>query len=194
MVVCKYFLQGNCRFGGESQTQISKPANACAELVSDNCRNEHPSNTGGRFGSQNRFGALANSSAGNDCEFHPVSARLAVVLASTFLHPRVLSYRSVNRYAAPLRGGSAPRKTTIPSWNQMRNEVSQLCCTGSSGRASKCTIHSSSQRGTTLERPAILPGGGRDVPVSRSRKSHMASEPRRSCTSKASSQIILEEA
>jgi len=42
MVVCKFFLQGNCKFG-------------------NNCRNEHP---GGGFSSPNRFGALS-SGGGN---------------------------------------------------------------------------------------------------------------------------------
>ncbi|OAP58490.1 hypothetical protein AYL99_07580 [Fonsecaea erecta] len=42
MVVCKYFLQGNCKFGA-------------------NCRNEHP---GGGFANQNRFGALSGNRFG----------------------------------------------------------------------------------------------------------------------------------
>ncbi|EXJ73493.1 uncharacterized protein A1O5_03254 [Cladophialophora psammophila CBS 110553] len=40
MVICKYFLQGNCKFGSS-------------------CRNEHPG--GGGFASQNRFGALSGN-------------------------------------------------------------------------------------------------------------------------------------
>ncbi|KIW75128.1 hypothetical protein Z517_11900 [Fonsecaea pedrosoi CBS 271.37] len=44
MVVCKYFLQGNCKFGA-------------------NCRNEHPGGGGG-FANQNRFGALSGNRFG----------------------------------------------------------------------------------------------------------------------------------
>ncbi|KIW28146.1 uncharacterized protein PV07_07828 [Cladophialophora immunda] len=43
MVICKYFLQGNCKFGA-------------------NCRNEHPG--GGGFANQNRFGALSGNRFG----------------------------------------------------------------------------------------------------------------------------------
>ena len=44
MVICKYFLQGNCKFG-------------------DSCKNEHPGARSGGFSSQNRFGPFSNSGA-----------------------------------------------------------------------------------------------------------------------------------
>ena len=44
MVVCKYFLQGNCKFG-------------------DSCKNEHPGASSGGFSNQNRYGPFSNSGA-----------------------------------------------------------------------------------------------------------------------------------
>ena len=75
MVVCKFFLQGSCRFGGEcARNELMFLWRILADQGTDKCRNEHPSNSNSnnpsRFGTQNRFGALANSGGGgNDCKF-----------------------------------------------------------------------------------------------------------------------------
>jgi hypothetical protein len=67
--VCKFFLQGNCRFGG----MLAGMANLLDGLmepkltpIPDNCRNEHPSGQDNAQSQGNRFAPLNNNNNNNN--------------------------------------------------------------------------------------------------------------------------------
>lgn len=65
MVVCTYFQQGRCKFGGTVLPGISDPLRyrlrRVTDLHPDRCKFEHPGHV--TLGSGNRFGVLSGSSS-----------------------------------------------------------------------------------------------------------------------------------